>query len=775
MSLIVGGEVDQWRAAWAWSEERGGPGLTVRRFRTEFALEEVPGTFPVAVSADSRYRLWVNGRPVGRGPLKGTLARYHYEVYDLSPHLGPGRNVLAAEVYWFGVNCPTSEVHSGRPGLLFQGPEGAGLDTPSGWKVEVDRAVQADTTSYIANAINFLAYMERVDARALPLGWTEPDFDDSDWEQAVATGPADCNRTWGEFPGQELFPRDVPALVEEPRRFVRTVRDHREIEHLFGEPPAGWSLPAGEGGEIVLDAGHLTTGFPVFRFSGGAGRTVEIIYAECARQPAEGGREHWVKRVRDDLSGGFPGYQDTVTLPGDEFTYEPLHWRTFWFIRLVVSDGETPFDLRDASYRFTTFPQELEAEFESSDPDSAKMLDMSWRTLQLCSHETYEDCPYYEQLQYVGDTRLEALCSMALAGETRLARRAIRAFRDSIVPRGLTLGRAPTWRPIIIPYFSLLWVLMVDDYWQWVGPRDREFVRSNLHAADGVLAYFREHLRGDGFTGPIERWNMVDHADEWSRGQFPAVVEGGSTYLTGLFVCALDAAARLHEAAGEPEDAGRWRTLADRLRRSLQAAWSDEESLFLEGPDRPDDRLSQHSQALAILSGAAAPEQTQAILERLTSDPALIRTKLMQSFYLARALEAAGAYERFPDHVLAPWREMIGAHLSTWCEYWPGRSDCHAWSSWIAADFLTCILGIKPGRPGFEEVLIRPQTGACEWARGSMPTPAGTVSVDWRKDADTGAVSLEASAPEGVPTVVELPGAGPRRFESGGDIRLTAD
>ena len=597
MGLIEGCAVPQWNAAWAWSAERGGRGLLARRFRRTFTLERVPKRFLVSVSADSRYRLWCNGQRVGRGPLKSTLEWYQYETYDIAAHLRAGRNVLAADVVWFGKHAPTSEVHGCRPGLLMQGPDEADLDTPGGWKVQIDRAVEPDTEPRIGNALNFLGYFERVAGRHVPRGWRGIEFDDSDWEQAVDVGRADVRRNWGEFPAQELFPRELPMLIEEPRRFTRTIRDHAEVTHLFGESPRGWTLEPGEAGEITLDAGTLTTGFPAFSFDGGAGRTVEIIYGECMFQPRErNGRTQWVKGVRDDFErGDVRGYQDTVTLPGGRFTYEPFHWRTFWFVKVRVSAGDEPFTLADATYRFTTFPQELRAEFESSDPDSEKMWELSWRTLQLCSHETYEDCPYYEQLQYLGDTRLEALCSMYMAGETRMARRALAMFRNVQLPEGLTLGRAPTCRPQRIPYFSLIWVLMLEDYWRYVGPADGDFVRSCLEAMDGVLCYFRRHLREDGFTGPIEVWNMVDRADDWSRGEPPAVVHGGSTYLTGLFVCAMDAAVRLHQGAGEPGDARRWRALADRLRQALRTAWSDAEGLYLEAPDRPEDTLSQHS------------------------------------------------------------------------------------------------------------------------------------------------------------------------------------
>jgi alpha-L-rhamnosidase len=150
--------------------------------------------------------------------------------------------------------------------------------------------------------------------------------------------------------------------------------------------------------------------------------------------------------------------------------------------------------------------------------------------------------------------------------------------------------------------------------------------------------------------------------------------------------------------------------------------------------------------------------------------------KFMQSFYLARALEKAGGYSAFSTHVLELWRQALAKHVSTWPEYPdPTRSDCHAWSSWIAADFVTCVLGIRSLEPGFAEILIAPHTEIGAYARGSAPTAVGTVTVEWRKDPDTGIVHLQASAPEGVPTVVRLPGLEPVRYASGGSISLSSE
>jgi hypothetical protein len=425
--------------------------------------------------------------------------------------------------------------------------------------------------------------------------------------------------------------------------------------------------------------------------------------------------------------------------------------------------------LADFTYRKTTYPQTLKVKFETSDPDTAKLLEVSWRTLQNCAHETYEDCPYYEQLNYIADTRLQALCSMALAGETGLAKRSIRLFRDSLRPDGLVHSRVPCTEPQLIPYFALIWVLMVLDYWKWTGPIERDFVRSCLFAVDGVLGWFKDRLKPDGFVGKVPDWNMVDSCEGWPGGAPPALLAGNSTYLTSLFALALKAGARLHREAGEPKDSRRW----DAIRRVVvpavgRKAWSAKEGLFLEGAGRTRDRFSQHSQVMAILAGSASVGQQRRIMDRLTRDPGLHQMKFMQSYYLARALEATGHYGEFWTSVLAPWREMLGKRLTTWAEYPdPGRSDCHAWGSWIAADFTTTVLGIGPGRPGFKEILVAPRTGGLDWASGEAPTPHGPVGVEWMKRRD-GRVAGKVRTPRGIPAVLLIPGRAPIRSIRGG-------
>jgi hypothetical protein len=139
------------------------------------------------------------------------------------------------------------------------------------------------------------------------------------------------------------------------------------------------------------------------------------------------------------------GYYD-VFLPdgGPRRAFRPLWVRTYRFVQVDVTTAGEPLQLDDYTGTFTAYPFVQRATFRSPDATLGKIWDVGWRTARLCALETYMDCPYYEQLQYVGDTRIQALISLYVAGDDRLMRNAIEQFDDSRLPEGLTLSRYPS-------------------------------------------------------------------------------------------------------------------------------------------------------------------------------------------------------------------------------------------------------------------------------------------------------------------------------------------
>lgn len=108
----------------------------VYHFRRTVAFASVPDSFRVHVSADNRYRLFVNGMPVSSGPQRSDLMHWRYETVDLAPYLQEGRNVLAALVWNWGPHRPVAQ-HTHRTGFLLQGNSSheAIVNTDATWKV----------------------------------------------------------------------------------------------------------------------------------------------------------------------------------------------------------------------------------------------------------------------------------------------------------------------------------------------------------------------------------------------------------------------------------------------------------------------------------------------------------------------------------------------------------------------------------------------------------------------------------------------------------------
>ena len=352
---------------------------------------------------------------------------------------------------------------------------------------------------------------------------------------------------------------------------------------------------------------------------------------------------------------------------------------------------------------------------------------MNWRVARLCAWETYFDTPYYEQLQYVGDTRIQALISLYMSGDDRLVRQAITHFDVSRIPEGITASRYPSDLGQYIPTFSLVWVAMVHDY--WMHRDDPAYVRDLLPGVRSVLGWYERHLDPKvALLGPMPWWNFADWAKEWGMGIPPGAKDGHSTLITLQFVYALQRAAELEDALGQRAEGDRYRALADRVRAAVRAkAWVAARGLFLDAPEGPE--VSQHTNTMAVLVDAAPAADQRALMERVLADKTLVQATYYFGFYVREAMRKAGLADRYVDE-LAPWQQMLALGLTTTTESpEPTRSDSHAWSAHPNYGLLATVLGVRPAEPGFRSVRIEPHLGPLARAEGRVPHPRGDIEV----------------------------------------------
>ncbi|HVS97672.1 MAG TPA: alpha-L-rhamnosidase C-terminal domain-containing protein, partial [Puia sp.] len=483
---------------------------------------------------------------------------------------------------------------------------------------------------------------------------------------------------------------------------------------------------------LLVDQGFLTNAYPHLRMSGGAGATVSLTYAEAlySRLPVKGNRS--------EVEGKFiVGRKDSILADGrqgQEFT--TLSWRTFRYLQIRVVTGDQPLAFDDLYNVFTGYPFEQHAKLETADPQIGKMLEIGWRTARLCAVETYMDCPYYEQLQYIGDTRIQALVSLYNSGDDRLVKNAIEQLDESRLPEGVTLSRYPSRTPQLIPTFSLWWIGMLHDYWMY--GRDTAFAMDKLPGERQVLDYFHRFQREDGSLRGVPYWAFTDWVDHpgWESGMAPAGADGSSSVLDLQLLWAYQLAAEMEARSGLREYASAYRQRALQLKRTIRAKyWVAARGLLADRPEK--DLFSQHANALAILTGVAKGAEAKAVARRLLSDTGLAQASIYFKYYLHQALIRAG-YGNDYLQWLGKWREDIAMGLTTWAEMSDvsaSRSDCHAWGASPNIEFFRTVLGIDSDAPGFTDIRVEPHPGELRDLSGEMPHPNGTVTASYRLEA----------------------------------------
>jgi hypothetical protein len=750
------GKLGVWPCKWIAATGTGEPPF-VAAYRLKFQIDE-PAMVRLHVTADERYELFVDGQRIGRGSERGDAEHWRFETYDID--FDAGEHVLVARVWSLGSQAPYAQM-SVSHGLLLSPQEKRFIDLlgtgVAKWEAKrLGGYAFTDPMAAWGTGANLAIDGSAFDwgfERGEGEGWTpvedrHPGYDtDTDADLpplhrlAPATLPAMMDRVAA--PGLVRFISDLP---EEPDACKIPIRDE---DHLIAEMKPWSNLLAGVSPitipphtrrRVVIDLQNYYCAYPQIVTSGGLGAKIRLDWQESLFDDLTAK----TKGNRDQIEGKYftthwwqkDGIGDLFKPDGGENrVFETLWWQCGRYVQVMVHTADQRLVIDHLVLHETRYPLESASNFWASDPRLGQFFPIAMRSLQMCSHETYMDCPYYEQLQYVGDTRLEALITYAITNDDRLPRQGLRTFDFSRLNNGLTQSRYPSRVRQVIPPFSLWWVAMVHDYAMW--RNDPEFVRERMPGVRGVLESFRQHVDHRGLLGPTPGWNFGDWVKAWTNGVPPDGRNGFSGVLNWQFALVMHKAAELEEFAGEMELARRNRALASRIGESMnELFWS--EALGLYADDLSQQSFSEHSQSLALLSGLVPAERRESVIEGLidaeASPHGLHRATVYFSHYVLEALHSVGRGDELVRRI-AGWFGHLQMGMKTTLEMpEPGRSDCHAWGAHPIYHYFASILGIRPASRGFASVLIAPQLGSLESAEGEMVHPAGIIWVRVRRE-----------------------------------------
>jgi len=716
----------------------------VMAYRLRFDLPQA-ALVRIHVSADERYKFFADGQLIGRGPERGSDREWFYETYDVE--LSVGQHTFVAIVWWLGDIGPEAQIGLATGFMLeAEDPFRNMLSTRSAaWETKQVSGVTFKLPKFSSvNPSWSVEPIQTTDGGAYP--WGIEIGEGEGWEPTTVRHE-DILATYGLLALHVLHPASLPAQLAVPRvgGQVRYVSDgtwsHVEMvpvvpgTRLESEEATWQSLIDGTAPlvvlphkcrQVIIDLDDYVCAYPQIELSGGKGSELTIGWAEALYIDYS---SH-TKGQRDEVEGRMfvALCRDIIKSDGGiHRRFEPLWWRAGRYVELLIETNDEPLTVDSFRLLETRYPLEMQSSFSSSDERLDVVVPATLRGLQMCAHETFMDCPYYEQLMYVGDSRLESLTTYVISTDDRLPRKSVKMFGLSRLPDGLTQARYPSRDIQVIPPFSLWWVGMVYDYALWRG--DRAFVAELLPGMRATLDAFLAHVQPNNLLKAPVGWNFSDWVADWALGVPRDGVDGFSGLLNWHLVYTLGLAVRLEEWVGDYYLAKRWQSWNEMITLAISSAfWDGQRGLFAD--DLEHQHFSEHTQCLALLSGALTSEQKMSVAENLLLDTSLTRTTIYFTHYLFEALRLLEQPEAIFSRMNL-WFDLPAQGFKTTPEQpEPSRSDCHGWGAHPLYHYFASLLGIRPASFGFDSVEIAPMPGHLASLYGEMVHPRGQIMTD---------------------------------------------
>lgn len=506
--------------------------------------------------------------------------------------------------------------------------------------------------------------------------------------------------------------------------------------------------------ELIIDLGKEYSGYLSFEVEAAEGTILDWY-----------GFEYMAEDYRQDTFG-LDNSLRYVCKSGRQ-SYESPTRRGFRYLALNVRNAATPVKIYDVSMSQSNYPVAEVGRFECSDPLLNDIWEISRHTTKLCMEDTFVDCPAYEQVFWVGDSRNEALVSNYIYGVQDMLKRCLRLVPGSKHQTPLFVNQVPSGWSSVIPNWTFFWAIACYEYYEQT--RDKDFAVEMYEHISFTIGHYLQRIDGNGLFN-IKGWNLLD----WSPIDQPNV--GIVTHQNMFLVRTLRVAAEMGQLAGDQEGSARLTLAAEQLSSAInEHLWNEDKQVYIDCihvDGRRSDTISMQTQVVASLTGIAQGSRKKVIDQYLKAPPehfVQIGSPFMSFFYY-EALGNLGEVGLILADIRKNYGNMIVHGATTCWEQYPNftenranpdmlsRSHCHAWSSAPAYFLGKEVLGVKSTSPGWSKVEVAPSLNGLEWARGSVPHPSGgRIDVSWKADEMNKMMKLSVSYPEGVQLTIKMP------------------
>ena len=501
----------------------------------------------------------------------------------------------------------------------------------------------------------------------------------------------------------------------------------------------------------VFDMGNKTLGRLFIDIDAPKGTIVELGWSEDLNKY---NIPHLYKRLQINSGARFitNGVQTHYS------TFKPYGVR--YIIAKIIPAQNEKVTLNKIGVVEQVYPYNKIGSFECSDSIFNRIWKLGWRTLRVCSEDSYIDTPFRERGLYAGDAFVEYAITLATSGDSRLLKKSLLLFQDMYRDE-LTTGIDNVHNDfILITLAELSW------YYQYTGDTN---LAKELYPNYKKYFDFLEGKKTDkGYytvTNSFFEWTQISKTADLTAYQ--ALVYGTLKMMQELAV-----------DFGYTKDATVFSQRADVLKDVINTQfWDSKKHAFFDGFEN-GQKIDHHYPISSIyplffnvVDDIMRKQQILNYLDMELKDigevPRNRKITPYGSFYLFNSLYQNGDVALAERFMKQYWSRMIHQGDDTsWEDFDIGNEEedalgtaSHAWSGHPTYFLSTEVLGVKVGfNQNFsrDTVFIQPQSENISWAKGTVPHPTGEIKIDWKIMGDNLIFNLEL--PEDVPFKVKPEG-----------------
>ncbi len=573
------------------------------------------------ISADDRYKLYINGSFVTEGPAPSYPEGIFYNEIDVTEYLTEGENAFAVHTYYQGLINRAWVSGDLLQMLWFSlSLDGAQvLVSDEKWLCKYHTGY----TKYGIFGYN-TAYGECYNAAAPEALFYKPSF----LPEGFACAREHALSPW-KLKRQSTSALDIydmePEQVEECDFGIRI------------------AMPTEAVGNLVFDA------------EGNAGDEIILRYGEELNPDGS---------VRFDMRCNCR-YEEKMLLSGGKDTPHFFDYKAFRYAELRF-----PASVKVSNVRMTVrhYPYKKRAVLDTDGEALASVLRLCENTVKYGTQEIFIDCPTREKGAYLGDLMVSGRAHAVLTGDTSLLKQTVRVFNDSTaITSGMMACAAGSFMQEIADYSLefpalLAWIYSVDG--------DIGFLRECEPYATGIYEYYKRYENSEGLLDGVVEWNLVDWPENLRDGyDFPMtkpIGPGIHNVMCALWYGLKRALGEIYEILGKSLD-----TEAEKTRKSfIKHFYSEETELFIDSPNTLHGAV--HSNIFPLLFKMYDDKKLDRRIISLLKEKRLTSMGVYMAYFALAALKEAGEYGLCRELATDgdAWLNMIKEGASVTFEAW---------------------------------------------------------------------------------------------------------